>query len=449
MNGTVLGRVLKTPGNKGPRLRPAVLALLLAGGLLASAAPGCGKAKGGEVEKERPLPVRVQAAQSRDLVSDVYLSGEVQADVEVRVFSLVPERILSLKFEEGDRVKKGQVLAVIKGGALWQAVRQAKAGLAAARTQQQLAKIELDRTRKLFRTKTVAIAALQRAQAQYNVARSQVAQMQATVGQVATNMANVVIRAPIDGVVGQRFLSKGDLAGPRLPLCSIIQTQRVRVKAMATEFDVVKLHKGQPVRVLVPAFRGRVWTGKVDFLSPVIDRRTRSAWVTVIVENPSGQLRPGMFADMRVRTGVRRGVVMTLARAVQRRVNEEGKARFYVFVVRQGRAHLLPVEVGIRNGAWMEIRAGLKVGEPVVVLGGNQLREGREVHVVTRKSLARPLGARPAARPASPPRAVAPAAPRRSSSAQPRSRRTAQGSPGSRRLASRRAIAHPRRPRAR
>jgi RND family efflux transporter MFP subunit len=350
-----------------------------AGSLLAGG--GCDKGDEKHQAKEPKVPVRVEPAREKDLVDDVHLSGEIQADVEVRVFSLVPERILELKFEEGDRVKKDQVLAVVKGGALWQAVRQAKAGLAAARTQAKLAKIELERTRKLFRSNTVAIAALQRAQAQYSVAKAQVAQMQASVGQTVTNIANVTIRAPIDGVVGQRFLSKGDLAGPQLPLCTIIQTDSVRVKAMATEFDLVKLKKRQPVTVTVPAFKKRKWTGNVDYIAPVIDRRTRSAWVTVLVKNPGGVLRPGMFADMRVQTAVRPDVVMTLARAVQRRVDARNRVRYHVFVLEGDRAKLRPVKIGARKEGLIEITKGLEKGEPVVVLGANRLRDGSRVKV--------------------------------------------------------------------
>jgi membrane fusion protein (multidrug efflux system) len=360
---------------------------------------GCNKAKGDEQKKERGVPVLVQPAASRTLVSQVFLAGEILADVEVRVFSLVPERITSLKFEEGDRVKKDQVLAVIKGGALYQAVRQAQAGLQAAKTQEKLAKLEMERTRKLFQTNTVAIAALQRAQAQYNVAAAQVKQMQATVGQSYTSIANVVIRAPIDGVVGQRFLSRGDLAGPGLPLCTIIQTDQVRVKAMATEFDLVKLRKGQPVKVTVPAFKKRIWKGKVDYIAPVIDRRTRSAWVTVLVDNPGGVLRPGMFADMQVKTGERGGVVMIPARAVTRRIDEGGKVRHIVFIAKGEKVRLRNVEIGQRQGALIEITGGLKKGEPVVTLGNHKLRDGSKIRQIKRKKKPAPVKSEARARP--------------------------------------------------
>lgn len=363
---------------------------------------GCNRAKGGKLTKERSVPVEIQAASTGTLVSEVHLAGEILADVEVRVFSLIPERITQLKFEEGDQVKKGQVLAEIKPGALWQAVRQAKAGLEAAKTQRKLAKIELERTRNLFGTRTVAIAALQRAQAQFSVAQSQVMQMSAAVGQTFSTISNVVIKAPISGIIGQRFLSRGDLAGPMLPLCTIIQTESVRVKAMATEFDLVKLQKKQPVRVSVPAFKKRLWHGTVDFLSPTIDRHTRAAWVTVLVKNPDGSLRPGMFADLVVTTGQRTGVILIPARGVIRRINELGKVDFLVFLARGGRALRQPVKIGRRQGGRIEIVSGLKIGDPVIVVGNHKLRDKTKI----RPRRSKRSGPRPVSRPppAAPPR---------------------------------------------
>ena len=343
------------------------------------------KKKGPKKKPDPLIPVKVEPAVSRTLVSEVFLSGEVLADVEVRVFSLVPDRIESLRFEEGDRVKKDQVLAVIKGGALWQAVRQAQAGLTAAKTQEGLAKIELERMRKLYQTNTIAIAALQRAEAQHQVSKAQIKQMEAAVGQTHSTIANVVIRAPIDGVIGQRFLSKGDLAGPQFPLCTIIQTDEVRVKAMATELDVVSLKKAQPVKVNVPAFKNRSWPGQVDYIAPVIDRTTRSAWVTVLVKNPGGLLRPGMFADMRVQTAERPDVIMTLARAIVRRVNEEGKVEHLLYLADGDRAKLQLVSIGQRQGDLIEITKGLKAGDPVVVLGNERLRQGTRIRVIESK----------------------------------------------------------------
>jgi membrane fusion protein (multidrug efflux system) len=367
-------------------MRLAKKTALLAAAILVVATVGLGACKnveGGEKkgEEEPVTPVAVEQAQARSVAIEVFLAGDVRADVNVRVVSLVPERILKLEFEEGDEVKKGDVLAVVKAGSLYDAVRAAKAGLKAAKTQKELAEIELERTKKLYKTGTVPIAQLQRAQAQFDSAKAQLSQAKAQLSSSYSNISNVTIRAPISGVIGQRFLNEGDTASPQTPICTIVKLDEVRVKAMATEFDLVKLEKNQPARVTVPAFEERVWKGKVDYLSPVLDRSTRSAWVTVLVENEDMKLRPGMFADVVVEVGRREDVVMVPARSVKRRVMPDGNVLHRVFVVKGDRVEAREVDTGVRKDGNIEIKKGIKRGEAVVTLGSHLVKDGTKVKI--------------------------------------------------------------------
>ena len=337
-----------------------------------------GKSKGNE---EVVIPVAVEEAKPGTINEEVFLSGDVHADVEVKVLSLVPERILKLKFEEGDKVEKGQLLATVKAGALYDVVRGAKAGLRAAKTQLRLSKIELQRTRKLRKTGTVPLANLQRAEAQYNSAKAQLAQAQAMLSQSYSNISNVNVRAPVSGIIGQRFLNKGDVAGPSVPLCTIVQLDPVRIKASATEFDLVKLKKGQPAVITVPAYPEKKWEGKVDYLSPVLDRATRSALVTVVVKNDDKTLRPGMFADVVVKTGKRENVITVPARAIRRRVLTGGEVAYSVFLAKGNEAKRQRVKIGVRKKDRIEIKSGLKPGDPVVVLGNHRLKDGTKIKI--------------------------------------------------------------------
>jgi RND family efflux transporter MFP subunit len=352
-------------------------------GLLACSHFAACKKAGGEKKKKQTqvIPVSVTEAAQRTLKKEVFLAGDIHADVSVKVLSLVPERIIELKFEEGDMVKKGQLLATVKAGSLYDAVRAAKAGLRAAKTQKKLAEIELKRTRKLFKSNTVPIAQLQRAEAQANSAKAQLSQAKAQLSSSYSNISNVTVRAPVSGIIGQRFLNEGDVAGPQIPLCTIVQLDKIRVKAMATEFDLVKLKKGQPARITVPAYKDKVWKGKVDYLSPVLDRSTRSAWVTVLVDNKDHRLRPGMFADVVVEVGSRPKVVMVPARAVKRRVQADGKIKHLVFLAKGDEAKAREVEIGTRKGDEIEIRSGLKVGAPVISLGSHRVKDGTKIEV--------------------------------------------------------------------
>lgn len=354
----------------------------LSGFLLVGLWAGCNKVEGkSKGSDEIVIPVAVEKAKATDIHEEVFLSGDVFADVEVKVLSLVSQRILKLNFEEGDRVKKGELLALVKAGALYDSVRGAKAGLRASKTQLKLSKIELDRTRKLRKTGTVPIANLQRAEAQFNSAKAQLAQAQAMLSQSYSNISNVNIRAPVSGIIGQKFLNKGDVASPAVPFCTIVQLHHVRIKASATEFDLVKLKKGQLATVTVPAYPDKVWKGKVDYLSPVLDRATRSVLVTILVDNKEKLLRPGMFADVVVQTGKRPNVITIPARAIRRRVLTGGEVAYSVFLADGEKSVRRRVTIGVRKKKRIEIKSGLNPGDPVIVLGNHRLKEGSKIKI--------------------------------------------------------------------
>ncbi|MCD6499453.1 MAG: efflux RND transporter periplasmic adaptor subunit [Deltaproteobacteria bacterium] len=358
-----------------------IVALVLAASLSA-ALGGCKKAGGKENNKAEVVPVKVEPAVRRAIVEQVYLAGEVTADVEVKVFSLIAQRLLRVTFDEGQFVKKGKILAEVKAGALYDAVHQAKAGLRAAKTQLKLAKIERDRTKKLYKSGALPIATLQRAEAQYDSAQAQVAQMQAIMGQSYSNISNVTIRAPVSGLIGQKFLNKGDTASPQMPLCTIVQMDRVRIKAAATELDLVRLSKGQPATVTVPAYPNRAWKGKVDYIAPVLDRATRTATITIIVDNPKHELRPGMFADVQIEVGRREGVIMVKALAVARYVAADETVHHRVFLVDGDKVKAQDVVIGERQDDFVEIRKGLDAGQRIVVLGVFRLRDGSHIKII-------------------------------------------------------------------
>ena len=166
-----------------------------------------------------------------------------------------------------------------------------------------------------------------------------------------------------------------------MPLCTIVQLDPVRIKATATEFDLVKLKKGQLTLITVPAYPDKKWKGKVDYLSPVLDRATRSALVTIVVENDDKRLRPGMFADVVVKTGKRENVITVPARAIRRRVLTGGEVAYSVFLAKGNEAKRQRVKIGVRKKDDIEIKSGLKPGDPVIVLGNHRLKDGTKIKI--------------------------------------------------------------------
>lgn len=170
------------------------------------------------------------------------------------------------------------------------------------------------------------------------------------------------IRAPYDGVVIEKLVNEGQRVMAGDPLLRIAELRRVWVEAEVFEQDVALVRLGQRVTVELDAFAGRPRSGPIVFLQPTVDPETRTLRVRVELDNADGQLRPGMYATIRVRaTGS--GAVVHVPRSA---VLSTGR-RDIVFVrMDDGMLQPRPVVLGIASDDRVEIRSGLAVGETVV-----------------------------------------------------------------------------------
>lgn len=216
-------------------------------------------------------------------------------------------------------------------------------------------------------------AEAQAAQAQVALehARRLLAQAEVTVRQAEAVLAESVVRAPAQGVVAQRFVDPGDTVTPSSRLLQLVRVDPAVVVVAVPERELSNLRPGLSVEVTADAVAGRRFAGRVARVGPVLSSDTRTAEVQVEVSNPQRLLRPGMTARVRVVLGRREGVVTVPVEAV---VRQDGRP--VVFVVEDGVARARPVTLGLSDGVRVEVRAGLRPGEPVVVAGQESLRDG-------------------------------------------------------------------------
>ena len=182
-----------------------------------------------EKKKDPPVPVQVHAVIAGSIARTLRYNADVKAELQVRVYSQVPERIVSLRFEEGDRVKKGQVLAVVRPDTLKHGERSAAAALDAARADRDYLKGEIARQEKLLAKKIVSQAVVDQLRARLRTAAAQIRRLEAVARQASTARGNATIRSPMAGIIGRRFLSQGDMAAPSLPLCTVVRMDRVEL----------------------------------------------------------------------------------------------------------------------------------------------------------------------------------------------------------------------------
>jgi RND family efflux transporter MFP subunit len=340
-------------------------------------------------EKEALLPVRVSELQPGTLNKSLTYSGDIVAETEIKVFSKIPDRIEKFYVDESEWVNKGDRIAEIFATTIQQTVRQAEAGLAAAQAQYANTEVEYSRVNRLFQEHAISKQQFDLVEMQFEAAKSSLQQAEAGLKSIKSTLADATVSAPISGIIGKRYYEEGDMANPAMPLVSIVQMNRVKVSFNATEEDLSVLRVGLQAQIDVRSYPDQIFSGKVLKISPVLDPLTRMATVEVLIENPKQQLKPGMFAKVRVITGKLENVLIIPRNTaientrLERIDNRDQVIKSYsIFVVQADSVIQRPIQVQYMDEEFIAIATGAQTGEKVVIEGQNKLSESSKVMVI-------------------------------------------------------------------
>jgi membrane fusion protein (multidrug efflux system) len=346
---------------------------------------GCKKPGDKKEDKAAPIPVQVLKVAPSSIARVLEYDADVKGLLEVNVFSQVPERIVAMKVKEGDRVRKGQVMAQVRADTLSALVNSASAALDAARADRSYLKSELTRQNSLLQRKIVSAAAVDQLKSRLASAEAGLRRLQATARQASTARGNAVIRAPIEGIVGRCNLNQGDLALPTMPICTVVQMDQVELILEVPERDLARIKRGMTARIKVARFPDQAFEGKVVRILPTIDRRTRTAQVKVQLNNAKHRLMPGMLARVNLEVERRDNVVVVPYSSLIIEMGAAGKATHRAYVVTAGsKVEQRTLTLGIVDGKRIEITSGIAAGEQMVTRGQHLLEPGGAARVVER-----------------------------------------------------------------
>ena len=314
----------------------------------------------------------------------------------VNIFSRVDGYIATLHVDKGDFVKTNQLLVEIDHTDYHHAVNQAKANLSAAKAkvaQQDAvlrnAKLTFDRMQTLIKDQFVSQQDLDNAQVNLDAARAaqdslqaQVNQMEVALAQSERNLTYSYIRAPFEGYVAERNLDTGAYVSSATAststmsrgIMSLHDINTVRVLIEVVERDIPLVQVGQKAELRAEAYPDHVFEGTVTRIVQALNRATRTMTVEVDLPNGDRRLKGGMFARVEVLVGTHRQALQIPIDAVSRLEETQ-----YVYVVRDGKARRVEVEVGARSGNRIEITKGLTGNESVIVSGKDLVHDGRPV----------------------------------------------------------------------
>lgn len=358
------------------------------------------------------IAVATATAVERPITRFVEVTGTLTAEEQAEVASEVSGRVVATPVERGSRVSEGSELVRISDVEVRAQAQEAEANtgqiearlgltdggrfeidrvpeVANAKAAYDLAEADFERAQMLLDRKLLPQADFDRnrtqreaARRQYDIARNSAEQQyqsllaaraRLTLAQKA--LTDTVVRAPFDGLIEQRLVSVGDYVTRGTKVASVIRINPLRVELTVPGQYLSEVAAGRAVTLEVDAFRGRTFTGRIRYVSPVLRTDTRALVVEAVVPNDSGQLKPGLFATAKIEQASETPAVLVPASAL---INVTGAARVYLIKADDTAEERL-VTTGQMLGDLVEITSGLKAGDTVATSNVAQLTDGARV----------------------------------------------------------------------
>ncbi len=326
----------------------------------------------------------VQPANVPDLVEAV---GTLRAAQTSQLASQMMGNIVEIRVHEGDRVQRGQVLAVLDDAQPRAVLDRAAAadlasqqGITAADSDLALAEATFKRYQTLYEKKSVSPqefdevkARYQAAEARRDMARAGQTQAKAAVQQAHTALGYARILAPFDGLVTEKKADVGVLVSPGMPIFTVEDLRRYRLEATVNETDLKYVRMGQQISVVIDAVGDKEFKGKVVEIVPAADAASRSFLVKIEIPSDPA-LRSGLFGRAQFSRGERSSLLIPRTAVVER-----GQLQG-IYVLDQNKiANLRYITLGKPSGGQVEVLAGLQAGETLIADPGSRELSGKKI----------------------------------------------------------------------
>ncbi|GHS91154.1 hypothetical protein AGMMS49949_01030 [Alphaproteobacteria bacterium] len=310
----------------------------------------------------REITVEAEKTVSETMPKHINTVGELKANASVMIHSELNGCIKEVAFVEGASVGKGDLLIKFED-------EQFQADLRLAQAQYQAAKTEFERFEKMKASGAGSQKDYDKAQAEMNMSKAKVEGAE-------VQIRKTEIRAPFDGTIGLIDVGVGSFVQPNQELVMLVDQTPIKVKFGIPGKFVNDVGVGQSVELKVESSKKRVFRGIVEAVDSHVDTTTNCVSVRASVPNEDGVLKAGLFVAVSLVVG-EQGDVITVDEAAIERMGEQE----FVWIVDRGKARRVGILTGVHEKGRVEVIAGLKAGQVVVVSGQLRLSEGRWVKV--------------------------------------------------------------------
>ena len=312
-----------------------------------------------------------------DIRTGPSISGTMTPQETATLRSELSGPIVQTYVEQGQAVKRGQLLARVDDTAIRQAFTAAQSSARSANLTLENAQRDAEREKRLEAAGAVAPHDVEATERALAAAAAGMADAQSQLTAAQRQLDKTSFRAPFDGLVSERPVNAGDVVQPGTAIVTVVNPASMRLEGSVPAEQLGALKVGTPVLFTVNGYGSQTFTGRVDRINPTADPTTRQVRVYVTIPNERSTLVGGLFADGRVATESRQGILLPV-----QAVDERGIAPF-VLRVRQGRVESAKVQLGIRDNATdrVEVSAGVSEGDTLLANAAQGLAPGTKVRI--------------------------------------------------------------------
>lgn len=361
-----------------PTSRPSLMAAVAFLSLAFAGCKGKDAASGLAVSDPAVLIGRenLAVASLAELRSGPPISGSLQPEVEARVRSEITGPIERTFVDEGQRVRRGVLLARINDNSVQDAYLSARSAVRSAESALQNAQRNAERATRLAKAGALPERDLETALLNQTNAEGALADARARLASAEKELAHTQVRAPINGIVSERQVAPGDVVQVGAAMFTIVDLRTLRLEATVPVEEIDRLKVGTPVEFGVSGF-DRQFRGRIERINPAVDSSTRQVRIYVAIPNAEQSLVAGLFAEGRVATDARRAIAVPIS-AVDRRGTSP-----VIHRVKGGKVDVVPVQLGVRDEAaeLVEVAAGVAQGDTVLLGSAQAITEGSAVRV--------------------------------------------------------------------
>jgi membrane fusion protein, multidrug efflux system len=320
-----------------------------------------------------PVKVELAGVTHEQMPRLLTLTGSVIADRQSEVAANVSGRVTATYVERGMPVKAGQVIAIVDARAAGFQAAAATAQSQAAQTQVSLAKQECDRADTLFGQGAIPKSEYDRLKTQCTSQLYNANAAQANADLAGKLAGDTVIRAPIDGIIGERYVNVGEYVQPPTRVASVFSVNPARITISVPEPAVGRVKEGQTLDLEVSSWPGRTFAATVRFVSPALRPQTRDLIVEATAKNEDGALKPGMFATIKLVVGEEEQSTVPVSA-----IKQDGTVR-RLFVASDSRAIEMVVKTGLVKEGRIAVHEPLPVGTQVILKPPTGLSDGSAI----------------------------------------------------------------------